>query len=495
MFIVFSDSFKTNPSTKYKEIIIKILNKMNENPELFKKNHLESTITFLSNPDFYIIKSEVSQSLNFFKHKTKSHKTSKAMGLDNLKNSNNYHITFDSENNLIVLKDKFNENRFIIIAQYVPDSLNLYKSLITNMNPGIILIDKEPYQYSENSSEGVSNLISMDVKKFETFDSQAEFKEFLLNYRKSNKDSFDNAKTKVSQFSSVKNLSELEELILYCLGLKGKKVYLYDVPLHNYIKSFTNQIKKFQDNDYLPQFNSYINVLNLFETVNWLSLQEIHGCKNCANFFDRNLVNWWPLKPEFLIDKNFLPNSKFLNSYRIKKLYECANMVNKSENILVFAENARNLCVDYLNFDVDKNSLNEEFDDYFEKEDFSESKANSKAASLALLLKENFKEFHRNFPMKLKNVDSQSVNLIRNEMENHFRMLYGIGDSECRELNQLYEEINLNNNSEDNVGENKRHGYNKTKKGCRSGGDNSLECVPKNYVNTELIDFMKCFKH
>jgi hypothetical protein len=484
---------------KYKEIIIKILNKMNENPELFKKNDLENTITLLSNPDFYIIKSEVSQSLNFFKHKTKSHKTSKAMGFDNLKNSNNYHISIDSENNLIVLKDKFNENRFIIIAQYVPGSLNLYKSLISNMNPGIILIDKEPYQYSEinkNSSEiGNSNMISVDVKKFQTFNSQAEFKEFLLNYQKSNKDSYDKSNTKVSQFSNVENLSELEEMILYCLGLKGKKIFFYDVPLHNYTKSFTNQINKFEDNNYLPQFNSYINILNLFETVNWLSLQEFHGCKNCASFFDRNLVNWWPLKPEFLIDKNFLPNSKFLNSYRIKKVYEYANTGNKTENILVFAENARNLCVDYLNFDPDKNSLKEEFDDYFEKEDFSESKANSRAASLALILKENFKEFHKNLPIKLKNVNCQSVNLLKNDMENHFKMLYGIGDSEGRELKELYEEINFKNSSENTgiIGENKRNRFTKMKKGSSCDGDNSLECEPKKFVKTELIDFMKYF--
>ena len=70
---------------------------MNENPELFKKADLENTITLLSNSDFYSIKSEISQNLNFFKNKAKSYRTTKAIGLDDLKNSNKFHINIDTD--------------------------------------------------------------------------------------------------------------------------------------------------------------------------------------------------------------------------------------------------------------------------------------------------------------------------------------------------------------------------------------------------------------
>jgi hypothetical protein len=138
---------------------------MNESPEMFKKSDLESTVNILSNNKFYDIKSEVSKGLNFFKKVSKG-KLNETMGLES-KLSNKYNSNVDIENNLIVLTDKFNENRNIVFVELThggQSSLNLYHTLIKNMNPGLILVEQEPYFKNSNKYDNFQDI--NDFKQF-----------------------------------------------------------------------------------------------------------------------------------------------------------------------------------------------------------------------------------------------------------------------------------------------------------------------------------------
>jgi hypothetical protein len=448
---------------------------MNESPEMFKKSDLERTVKLLSDNKYYQIKSEISKGLNFFKKVSKG-KLNTTMELDS-KLSNKYNSNVDIENNLIVLTDKFNENRNIIFVELThsgQSSLNLYQTLIKTMNPGLVLIEQEPYVEGSN--------------KFDNFQDLNNFKKFIKDFSESNLEIKNNHVIN----NSVDALSEVESIILNSLTPSGmssnskKKVVLFDVPYHNYFKSFLHFSKldpKLNSQDKLISIRDKLTCLNLFEINNWLSNQETLGCKTCASFFNKREVNWYPLHLEFLVNKNTLPNSSYVRNFKINKIFN--SIKEEKENVLIFASNTKQLCYDFLQYTENSKSDNQfEFDDYFDSKELN-SDYNSEILSLAFLLKENFKKFYKSPPIKVNCTD---LSLLKNKMANDFEHIYLI-NNELEVLSSELSKFSKEESSSDEISSNqiKRKsfiiGKNST---ARSSGDKLKSCEPNNFINTTL---------
>ena len=430
-FVVFSEYYSQNPDGKNKRIILKILNIMNTNTEMFKQADLQEAIKILSHPKFYDLKSEVGVGLNFFKKSPKS-KIIQTMSMQHDKEK--FDMNIDVENNLIVFTDKLNEKRHITFVELTHEglkSLNLYHSLLKNMDPSTILIEQEPYQ--KNKYE-ISNTISNDIIKHDNFGSLPLFKDFMKNHNTDmsfQKDHVINRKTK--------QYCEVESIIYQALSDKGnfihqnnkKNVILFDVPFHNFVQSFSHFLDEKSYQDYKDNFT----LINLSEIINWLSLQESLGCKSCASFLNKNETLHKPLSLEFSVDKRFLPNHQFVLNYKINKIIKHVFVENKGSIInkqgaIIFASNIKELAqafkekiyhsdVDDADACIKENEF--EFDDYITNNNF-----NPKNLSLSLLVKDNYQKYYTEPPLKLKNISKENFELFQNQFINDYSDLFGV---------------------------------------------------------------------
>ncbi len=480
-FVVFSELFIINPTRENKEIVLKIIKLMNESPEMFKKSDLEKAVNILSNNKFYEIKSEIPKGLNFFKKVSKG-KLNVTMELDT-KLSNKYSSNVDVENNLIVLTDKFNENRNIIFVELThggQSSLNLYQTLIKTMNPSLVLVEQEPY-------------VEKSIK-YDNFHDLNDFKQFIKDFSGSNLEIKNNQVFK----NSVDALCEVESIILNSLtpssmSCNKKKVVLFDVPYHNFFKSFLHFSRLDPNLNTQYKLNSIrdkLTCLNLFEINNWLNTQEILGCKKCASFFNKKEVNWYPLHLEFLVNKNKLPNSSYIRTYKINKIFK--HISEEKENVLIFSSNSKQLCYDFLEFNDDKSLYNSqlEFDDNFDYKELN-SDYDSEVLSLAFLLKENFNNFVKCYPIKSNTLD---LNLLKIKMTRDFEHVY-LHNNEMqilsKELQQLMQdEISTDQNSLNQIN---RKYFKTSKNFTNDSSTNKIKsCEPYNLIKS-ILDYKKIF--
>lgn len=390
---------------------------------MINKQNLEETVKMLQNQNFYEIKRTFGKGgLNFFR-KIKNKNPSTLLDLQ----TNKFNIHLDNENNLIILNDKITDNPQIIFVELTHegvDSLNLYNSLIKTMNPLYILIEQEPFQINRILNDDKN--INTDISKRGEFEEVDLYKSYM---KKVNQDLI---LKKDNYYKIVTNeLKPIESFIYQSLCLKNKNVVLFDVPYHKFVKSFSHYLKKNENNnnnyEFLRQFTS---ILTSLELISWVSAQEKIGCKTCASFFNKKEIQWQPLKPEFLIDKQLLPNIEFIKNYKVKKIEE---FVNKSQNrtAMVFSSDVRNLCNDYLN--SNNKNIEFEFDENFENSHFSDQN-NINYISLALHLKENSLDYFNKPPIKMQDVSKENFKNFQNSFNRDFDYIY---DFKINEIDKL----------------------------------------------------------
>jgi hypothetical protein len=432
LFKIFSEEYVTQPSIKGRDIVTKLLDVINQDIEMFKKSHLEQAVKVLSNKSFLEFKSK---NYNFFRKSPKN----KTLNIIDLK-TNKYNLSVDIENDLIILTDKLNDNRHIIFAQINPNglhSVNLYNSLIKNMNPGMILIEQEPFQTTSMIEE--SGKISTEISKYESFSNLQSFKDFLKIYSKENKMEYYLKKEYIFNSKQMDNVCVSETITNYALSLGKKSVYYYDLPFHNYVRSFIHKTENFQTKDF-EEILRILSVMNLLEIISWISAQEALGCKNCASFLNKKEINWSPLKLEFLISKSILPNFEYMMDYKINRIYQLLHANKEKESVLILSNDCIETVSRYLELhnlkseEIQGRKIEQEYDDFIAEEDFK-NKNITHIISLALLLKENFQNYFETPPIKLKNVDKIYLTQIRSQMKNDYSYIYGLDEKITEDQN------------------------------------------------------------
>jgi hypothetical protein len=420
---------------------------------MFKSLDLERTVKLLSDNKFYEIKSEIKR-LNFFK-KIPKQKINTTIGFIN---SNQYRVNIDIENNLIVLTDKFNADRTITLVELTHSgtkSTTLYNSLIKSMNPELVLIEQEPY---------INNIDNI-YTKIDIFDNLNNYKEFLL----STKLQYEISSNVV--MDKYKMVLEVESIILnalqssVALGSVKKQVRLYDVPNHNFFKSFLHFYKESSKDD-LNMIKQRIQCLNIMEIYNWLKFQEAVGCRNCASFLNKAEVSWYPLSLEFLINKNTLPNADYINQYKQNRINQ--SLEENKNNVIIFAQDIIKICEQILNKENNKENILE-FDDYINNTDLKTDLEKEKL-SLALHLKENYKSYYTNLPFKVNKDVANLEHFFKKDYE-FFNKLDNFGD--------LIDEINNTNSSEETLTKNEKNFINR-KNNLKTM--NTKGCEPFNYL-------------
>lgn len=485
--LVFSNYYTDSPTAKTKEVLTKTIRIMNDNPEMFKKHDLESVVKTLSDAKFYQIKGEISKNLNFFKKSPKS-KIISSIGWEGKDLVNKkFGVNVDIENNLIVLTDKFNENRHIIFVELGHNglsSINLYQSLIKNMNPSTILIDQEPYQMvTQEVNKGV---INSEVTSFDKFDDFNFFKSFLKEHEI--KGLGLNLQIKNANVFSDNIPSEVESLIYHSLvntqiSHSKKKAVLFDLPYSTFIKSFIHYSMEMKiNNSSLNEIKNKISVVNLLEIIHWLTVQEALGCKNCASFFNRSEVNWSPLHLEFLIDKNSLPNAPFIRHFKNKKISDCITNTNKTDSVMIFGSNILDLAENFINYshtaEEKEKDFQYDFDDCFQNSDLNNE--NLELISLGLHLKEKYKNFLINPPLKMKNIDEKNLKILRTNYINDFQELYGVSKEKIEEVMANKETIPDGISESNSIGKKKSLSLRNRKE------LSNKSCEPESFLNSLL---------
>ncbi len=436
---------------------------MNDFPEVFKKQSLEETIKILSSPKFYEVKNEVSKNLSFFRKFPKG-KVISTLGLDKHNMEIKYGISIDIENNLIVLTDKFKENRhlvFVELSHTGQSSFNLYQSLIKSMSPGLILIESEPFQTPDG--------------KVETIEDFSFYKSLLTNQYPDLE-----IKNNTVIHSQTKSLYEVESIILSSLpvtSIKTNKVRisLFDLPFHNFCKSFLHSMKSdpiFNSREKINLIKEKLSCLYLLEKLNWLNTQMRVGCRSCASFLDKEEVSWFPLHLEYLVNKASLPNSEFIRQYKNKKLVHSID--ESSGNVMIFGSNILNLCENFL---TSSETNQNEYDDLFSKQDLNDE-LSYEILSLALHLKERYQKFTFSPPIK----QEFNIEMLTQKMREDFLSIYCQGT----EFQDLYSN-NLAKCEQVEETKVKSLSSKNTKKPRKSA-----TCEPFNYYEN-LIDFSKKF--
>lgn len=433
---------------------------MNASPEVFKKQHLEQILDQILNLNTKQQYSEIVQmmktgKINFMKNEKSSSKSSKLerSKLNNLLNlkSKNYQINLDVENNLIVLLDKEKEDEkqiiFVELTHQGLNSLNLYSTLIKNLDPDYILIDQEPYynNFSNISDEIIDNKSnnnskSQQIQKHVFFNDIKKFKDLLRdNFTSINSKNYLTFKGPLAFNLKDKSYLEVESLINIALT-DNKMVELIDLDYKEYIKSFLyydNFINKHQTFKF-----EHLEILNVLEISSWLSLQESIGCKKCASFFNKKSIDLEPLNIEYLFDKKQLPNYEYIISKKVNRITE---IINKNNKVMIFGSDILNLFKNFLNKeDIVNNSNNNNMHLKLEEEinsfnNINEANHNIKFKNTeilngdylnkltqALLTKEYSKKFINFPPFEIK----EDVHEYRKTMIKNINKLYGLDFNE-----------------------------------------------------------------
>ena len=195
---------------------------------------------------------------------------------------------------------------------------------------------------------------------------------------------------KKGEYIITENESILNYIKNYCPP-KLNKIIFNELTTCEYINSFINSEYKLEEN----KLKELTHLLQNLEIVNWLLLQEKVGCKKCASFFNKQIVNWQPLNIEYLIDKSLLNNYEYtLNKQTDNILNEYNN--NSNENMIVFSSDALALCRNFMK----KSDSAEEIKIYKTIDNVIIDKENIDKIVFSLYLKENFQNYFFNLPFQ-----------------------------------------------------------------------------------------------
>jgi hypothetical protein len=377
IFGTFAGLFNQTPSQQYKDILVKSLTIMNDYSELFKTSQLEYVIKLLSIRNLYEIRTSVGRTVNLFKKKSNKVEQLNILQQLGLANSGGYKVSVDIVNNLVVLTDKKNTDKhivFIELGHCGKDSLSLYSSLMSSMNPRYVLIDYEPYVV--RSGEGVINR--------SVFNDAKEYKELL-------KGANNDLMVKGENIYDIKRKEYLEvESIIYSSLLDKREVELIDSSYNDYSKSFVDSLTN------TDQYVEYITTMNVLELAAWIALQEKNGCKSCASFLNRNAINWTPMHPEFLV-KPILPNYDSLQNHKADRVATCIKKSKPDENIFIFTTRSHKLAASTLSMLSGSNNVKNSSEYQFDL------KQGVKEIALSLLLKQSNVDniYYNNPPINL----------------------------------------------------------------------------------------------
>jgi hypothetical protein len=452
LFHSFKNYYINNPSQQYKDILVKVVNIMNDYPELFKHDQLEQVVKTFSSKDFLDIKASLKKNINLFKKKTSKIEQNNILQLLDL-NSNKYKISVDVVNQFIVLIDKKHYDKHIIFVELSHcgmESLNLYSSLVKSMNPKYVLVDYEPYTISKGFKD--NGKINTNLTEYTRFKDAKEFKDILKLFN----NSF-TVKTNNIYDLATKQYLEVESII-YSSLLDKREVILFDNSYNTYVKSFVDSLDKASFGDYL----NYISTFNILEIVSWIATQEKVGCKNCASFLNRKSINWTPNHPEFLF-KSSLPNSNLLLQQKANAIRETIKNSKIEDNIVIFTTKARELAGATINFIEGDESGSRQNDESGSRQndeiEFNLRDQDPKTVALALLLKQSNVNnmYFNNPPIRLKNVEADDFKRYQVDYKELFEKIYfnnlakdfDVGemksdDKKCEPLEFLNEQLLIN---------------------------------------------------
>jgi hypothetical protein len=189
-----------------------------------------------------------------------------------------------------------------------------------------------------------------------------------------------------------------------------RKILFNDVDIGEYICSFNSGEYKIEE----PYLRELVILLNELELTQWLLLQERIGCRICASYFNKQLINWQPLNTEFLIDKTILNNYEYITRKQIKNVIS-EYRDKKNGNIVVFSNEPVTLCKGFLQ-EVDKSDS----EDSVTEERISINFTNENVGKIAfpLIFKENFNNYFFDLPFQLY---LDKVSSVDNLFQNYYK--------------------------------------------------------------------------
>lgn len=253
---------------------------------------------------------------------------------DYLNRYKNEDISYDIENDVIMLKFKNNKTIiFVELLDLTNNGLSLYQSIINNIKPNIVLINNEPLEYCiKNNSQNIKNSVkSVSIfKQKEDIMNIIETKGDIYKYKSFNNEVYYNTE------GSIKNLAIVESIIYHAVK-NNIQVELFDLPIQLFAASFAQCLidkNKSTNNEYLSNLLSITKLMNLSSLYTWSEYQSLNGCFKCASFLNKNTVPIEPYSLEFSFDKKQLPNYKYIKAYRINKLIQAYKL---NESVVVFS--------------------------------------------------------------------------------------------------------------------------------------------------------------
>ena len=215
-----------------------------------------------------------------------------------------YDCHYDPENELIVLQTKNCKLTLVEIQNKSINDIDLYKTLVSNMEAKKVLINNEPYEYYSGDTSSNSNN-SRKYNMVDTFNSIEDIHKVLDNKKeykikssifewKNNRNTNTNKSASSSSTSTItrNNLyDQVFSLIYYCVNNKNIPVELLEMPVHVYMNSFVSSYSTNQSNKINTKYNNNFELLSKsllnLDLYTYISYQERLGCKKCASFLNK----------------------------------------------------------------------------------------------------------------------------------------------------------------------------------------------------------------
>lgn len=252
--------------------------------------------------------------------------------------------------------------------------------------------------YENNLSKSIKYILKDEIKeKFDFILKENGIYDVKDRYVYKRRKGMQNNLNKKGEYILCENESIINNLINHSPS-NLKKILFNDVDIDEYISSFVSGEYKIEE-----QFlRELVILLNELELTQWILLQERIGCRQCASYFNKQLIEWQPLSSEFLIDKTILNNYEYITNKQIKNVI--SEYKDKSnENIVVFSNDPITLCRGFLQ-EVEKNNSENNTD---EKIPLNFYKENLGKLAFPLIFKENFNNYFFDLPFEI-NLDKVS---------------------------------------------------------------------------------------